>query len=101
MHIRITETYIPPQFDYSIHSLKSASAPQTRPADPHLRHMAPASLQVMAWFSRGSYYLREEYVLYGSDSLIADVGGYLGLLLGHSLLSLFYRARQCSGLDEN
>ena len=24
------------------------------------------------------------------NSLIADVGGYLGLLLGHSLLSLYY-----------
>ena len=30
----------------------------------------------------------EEYFLYGMDSFIADVGGFLGLLLGASLLSL-------------
>ena len=30
----------------------------------------------------------EEYLLYGLDSFIADVGGFLGLLLGASLLSL-------------
>ncbi len=30
-----------------------------------------------------------QYVIYDTNSLIADVGGYLGLLLGHSMLSLF------------
>ncbi len=38
--------------------------------------------------------IRKEYMIYGFDSLIADVGGYLGLLLGHSLLSLFNGAWQ-------
>ncbi len=32
---------------------------------------------------------REEYVIYDGDSFIADVGGFLGLLLGHSVLSMF------------
>ena len=31
----------------------------------------------------------EQYQLYGFASFIADVGGFLGLLLGASLLSLF------------
>ncbi len=32
---------------------------------------------------------REQYVVYDYSAMIADVGGYLGLLLGHSALSLF------------
>ena len=31
----------------------------------------------------------EQYRLYGFSSFVADVGGFLGLLLGASLLSLF------------
>ena len=30
-----------------------------------------------------------QYKIYDLNSLIADVGGYLGLLMGHSLLSLY------------
>ncbi len=33
--------------------------------------------------------MRQEYFLYRFSSLIADFGGYLGLLMGHSLLSLY------------
>ena len=33
-----------------------------------------------------------QYVTYDYDSFIADVGGYLGLLLGYSVLSLFQDA---------
>ena len=36
-----------------------------------------------------SYEEREEYIIYDTDSFIADVGGYMGLLLGCSILSLF------------
>ena len=36
-----------------------------------------------------TYDIREEYVIYSFDSFIADVGGFLGLLLGHSVLSMF------------
>ena len=35
------------------------------------------------------YQNSEEYILYDADSFIADVGGYLGLLLGHSMLSIY------------
>ena len=34
--------------------------------------------------------LREEYVVYDSDSFIADVGGFFGLLLGQSMLGIYY-----------
>ena len=47
---------------------------------------------VYAYFPNGRHQARKEYLIYNFDSLIADVGGYLGLLLGHSVLSLFYTA---------
>ena len=42
----------------------------------------------------GRYEEREQYVVYDSDSFIADVGGFLGLLLGHSMLSLYQLGAQ-------
>ena len=42
----------------------------------------------------GRYEEREQYVVYDSDSFIADVGGFLGLLLGHSMLSLYQLCAQ-------
>ena len=36
-----------------------------------------------------SYVHEEQYLIYDHNSLIADVGGYMGLLLGCSILSLF------------
>ena len=36
-----------------------------------------------------SYEEREEYIIYDIDSFIADVGGYMGLLLGCSFWSLY------------
>ena len=41
-------------------------------------------------YEDGSYNLEEEYVVYDMSNFIADVGGYLGLLLGHSILSIYY-----------
>ena len=40
-------------------------------------------------FEDGSYHTTEEYIIYDTDSFIADIGGYLGLLLGHSILSIY------------
>ncbi len=40
-------------------------------------------------FSKTGYDVREEYPIYDADSLVADVGGFLGLLLGHSAFSIF------------
>ena len=42
----------------------------------------------------GQYEDREQYVVYDTDSFIADVGGFLGLLLGHSMLSLYQLGAQ-------
>ena len=36
-----------------------------------------------------SYQELEQYLLYDSDSFIADVGGFMGLLLGFSVLSIY------------
>ena len=45
---------------------------------------------MMFLFEDGSYQLQEEYVMYDMNDFIADVGGYLGLLLGHSVLSVYF-----------
>lgn len=37
----------------------------------------------------GSYDVKEQYVVYDFSSLVADIGGYLGLLLGQSLLTSY------------
>ena len=49
------------------------------------RHMTLVFL-----FEDGSYNVREEYIVYDTSNFIADVGGYLGLLMGHSILSIYY-----------
>ena len=36
-----------------------------------------------------SYVQEEQYIIYDFNSFIADVGGYMGLLLGSSILSLY------------
>ena len=35
------------------------------------------------------YNLNEEYLVYDYNNFIADIGGYLGLLLGHSIFSIY------------
>ena len=42
------------------------------------------------YYNRGEYDLWEEYYIYNWGSFIADVGGYLGLLLGSSVLSMYH-----------
>ena len=42
-------------------------------------------------YPQGEYNLAEEYYIYNWGSFIADVGGYLGLLLGYSVLSMYHR----------
>ena len=39
--------------------------------------------------TKGRYQEMEEYLLYDFDSFLADVGGYLGLLLGQSLYGIY------------
>jgi hypothetical protein len=40
-------------------------------------------------FETGTYEVKKQYYVYGSDSFIADIGGYLGLCLGMSILTFF------------
>ena len=40
-------------------------------------------------YMNSDYIVRQEYLTYDMNSLIADIGGYLGLLLGYSLLSIY------------
>ena len=37
----------------------------------------------------GFYEEKEEYMLYDLDSFVADIGGFMGLLLGCSVFSLY------------
>ena len=51
---------------------------------------APKNTLTMSFkFEDGSYQFDEEYIVYDFNDFIADVGGYLGLLLGHSVLSMY------------
>ena len=47
------------------------------------------SLKVFVHFLNGRYEEKEQYIIYDSNSMIADIGGYMGLLLGYSLLSIY------------
>ena len=47
------------------------------------------TLTVHISMSDTSYVQEQEYIIYDVNSFIADVGGYMGLLLGCSILSLF------------
>ena len=58
---------------------------------PHYPGVHPPNYTtlVQIMYSGGDYLFREEYLDYDFKDLVADFGGYLGLLLGHSLLSFF------------
>ena len=47
-------------------------------------------LIVHLMYNRGEFDQTEEFYIYDYTSFIADVGGYLGLLLGYSLLSIYH-----------
>ena len=50
---------------------------------------SPGHTKITFMLEDGSYQEMEQYVLYDFDSFIADVGGFLGLLLGCSVFSLY------------
>ena len=58
------------------------------------------TLHMIFFFEDGSYQLQEEYIVYEINDFIADVGGYLGLLLGHSMLSIYYMSVEWFGHTE-
>lgn len=45
---------------------------------------------IMLTHKTGSYNLYQEYYVYDIDSLISYIGGYLGLFLGYSFLSIYF-----------
>jgi hypothetical protein len=40
-------------------------------------------------YTDGQYEEKEQYLMYSIPDFLADVGGYLGLLLGHSILDFY------------
>ena len=53
------------------------------------RNDSKISLRLRLGYLNGRYEVRKQYLLYDMNTFIADVGGYLGLLLGCSFLSLY------------
>ena len=49
----------------------------------------PPELVKLSFVMLGDFEKKEHYFIYDTNSLIADIGGYLGLLLGFSILSIF------------
>ncbi len=47
------------------------------------------ALRLSVAFPTGRYEHKEQYKIYDVNDFVADVGGYLGLLLGHSMYSVF------------
>ena len=47
------------------------------------------ALQLDFFFGKDRFNKREQYYAYDKQNLVADFGGYLGLLLGYSLLTLY------------
>ena len=45
--------------------------------------------QLLMRITDRAYEERTQYIIYDTDSFIADVGGYMGLLLGYSIMSLY------------
>ena len=51
----------------------------------------------MSWLLSENIFSPLQYLIYDIDQLIADVGGYMGLLLGHSALSIYYKLESWCG----
>ena len=47
-------------------------------------------VRLLFYYNSGEYDLGEEYYIYNWGSFVADIGGYLGLLLGSSILSMYH-----------
>ena len=46
-------------------------------------------LEIQIYFNRDKFPVKEQYYIYDGANFIADFGGYLGLLLGYSLLAFY------------
>ena len=47
------------------------------------------TVEFLLFYPTGRYTVKNYYYVYDGNTAFADVGGYLGLLLGHSLLSFY------------
>jgi hypothetical protein len=56
----------------------------TDPAEANL----PERVTLGLFYTSNIYLVQEQYLTYDWDSLVADFGGFLGLLLGHSIFTL-------------
>ena len=55
-------------------------------------------LRLVFYIPHGRYAVKEQYLLHDGNTFIAEAGGYLGLLLGHSALGLVYMlVGRCAG----
>ena len=46
-------------------------------------------VEIWLYYGTSRITVKEQYYTYGFDSFIADIGGYLGLLLGNSILGFY------------
>ena len=57
----------------------------------------PSYTMVLAWqYMNTDFIVRHEYLTYDRNSFIADVGGYLGLLLGYSVHTFYELLGKCA-----
>ncbi len=49
-------------------------------------------VKVQVEYKTGAYRVREQHLIYDLNSFIRDVGGFIGLLLGHSIYSMYSAA---------
>ena len=62
------------------------SSPNTRKFTSKLS----PTLSLRFLFHDGTFTATEEYMVYDTSNFLADVGGYLGLLVGQSILGIYY-----------
>ncbi len=58
-----------------------------------------SELNLEFFFKSGSYDVKEQYIIYDADSMFADIGGYMGLLLGDRSLKMFSRCNAYTTLN--
>jgi hypothetical protein len=49
----------------------------------------PSTVTLILGYLSGRYEEKEQYLIYGLADFLASIGGYLGLLLGHSILDFY------------
>ena len=52
-----------------------------------------SQIEIHMFYNNGRHRVGKQYYTYGLNSYISDFGGYLGLLLGYSIMSFFATAQ--------